>query len=286
MHCSLNDCRKVSRYEVSRSFGHPHADTRERKAEEEPVHQAHDAIRDQDLLSRLHFSPPGALTLRSPIPVSPFHDTLRLVNTPLTGRRTYQLGKRALTAERTRRQILEAAWELICAAGFHPVSLDEVADRAGASRPTVYRHFGSKRGLFEAVMWDRLSRARLDRLDTARRLSDARDATREFIFENCRLFTEVGEALRRTMEVARSEPEIAHIVEIGYFGRRVDSLKHLAQRLEAEGCLEPGWTSRSVVDTLMILTSLEAFETLTQRRGRTTDRAARSLWEMAQVFLR
>lgn len=215
-----------------------------------------------------------------------FHDTLCIVKMPPRAqRRAYRLGKRGKAAEQTRREILEAAWELISEAGFHPVSLEAVAERAGASRPSVYRHFGSKRGLLQAVMWDRLSQSRLDRLDAARHLPDAADATQTFIAENCRLFSEVGEALRRTIEVAREEPEVAHLVEIGYFGRRVRSLEHLAGRLSAEGHLAPGWTRREVVDTLMIITSLEAFETLTQQRAQTPSRAARSLWQMATVFL-
>ncbi|MBA3552703.1 MAG: helix-turn-helix transcriptional regulator, partial [Actinobacteria bacterium] len=95
--------------------------------------------------------------------------------------RPYRLGQRAETTERNRHRILEAAYELIAEAGFHPVSVDAVADRAGVTRVTVYRRFGSKRGLFEAVSSHRMDQAKLARLDQARAHPDVVEALRGFL---------------------------------------------------------------------------------------------------------
>lgn len=201
--------------------------------------------------------------------------------------RAYRLGKRAAAAEDTRRRILDAARELIVDGGYHPVSVEEVAQRAGTSRPTVYRHFGSKGDLAEAVAWDILaSTGGLDRLDEARHLPDVVEAFHRFLRENCRLFAEIGEALRITLNVARDEPEVARILDVTYYGRRVESLEHLAGRLDEEGALAPGWTSERATEALMILTNLETFETLTLRRGHSPIEAADVLVAMTQGFVR
>lgn len=205
---------------------------------------------------------------------------------PLTPR-AYRLGKRAEAAEETRRRILDAARESITESGFHPVSVEEVASRAGASRPTVYRHFGSKAELLEAVAWDVVASAGgLDRLDEARQLPNVLEALHRFLRENCRLFSEIGDALRTTLNVARDEPEVARILDVTYYGRRVESLEHLAGRLDEEGALAPGWTPERATEALMILTSIETFEALTERRGHSPEEAADVLIAMTRGFVR
>lgn len=184
-----------------------------------------------------------------------------------------------------RRGILEAGRDLITEAGFHSVSVDEVADRAGVGRASIYRHFGSKRELLEAVAWEVIGSAPLERLDAARLLPDAREALAEFLRENCRFFAEIGGGLRTTLNVAADEPEVAHIVDVTYFGRRVASLEQIAARLSDEGALAAGWTRDRVVESLMILTSLEAFEVLTDRRGHSPDEAAAALIAMSDAFV-
>jgi len=200
-------------------------------------------------------------------------------------RRPYRLGRRAETAESNRHRILEAAYELIAEAGFHPVSVDAVAARAGVTRVTVYRHFGSKRGLLEAVSSHRMDQAQLARLDQARAHPDVVQALRGFLREGCRLMSEIGDTLRTSLEVRRHEPEVAHILEVGYYGGRRQSVEELAARLRDENALAPGWTPRRVADALMVITSLEAFETLTQRQGYSVRRAADLLFDMATGFL-
>ncbi|MBY5992917.1 TetR/AcrR family transcriptional regulator [Ferrimonas balearica] len=51
-------------------------------------------------------------------------------------------------SEKKRQQIVEAAGELFVQQGFATTSMDEVAQRAGVSKQTVYAHFGSKDELF------------------------------------------------------------------------------------------------------------------------------------------
>ncbi|MFD3324911.1 TetR family transcriptional regulator [Streptomyces sp. NPDC058701] len=49
-------------------------------------------------------------------------------------------------------RVLDAAHDLTCDAGWDQVSLSAVAARAGVSRPSVYKEFGSRAGLGRALV--------------------------------------------------------------------------------------------------------------------------------------
>ena len=55
------------------------------------------------------------------------------------------------SAETTRRRILDAATEEFAARGIAGARVDRIADASGASKPMLYRYFGSKEQLFEVV---------------------------------------------------------------------------------------------------------------------------------------
>ena len=56
------------------------------------------------------------------------------------------------------RRIIEAARSHFNARGFERASVDAIAADAGVSKMTIYSHFASKEGLFEAVVSDRTDR--------------------------------------------------------------------------------------------------------------------------------
>lgn len=66
--------------------------------------------------------------------------------------RSYTLGKRAETAEATRRRILDATIELFRELGIPATTLKAVAERADVSRGSILHHFGSADGLLGAVL--------------------------------------------------------------------------------------------------------------------------------------
>ena len=51
-----------------------------------------------------------------------------------------------------RAQLLAAALEVFTSAGYHAAAMDEIADRAGVSKPVLYQHFPSKLDLYLAVL--------------------------------------------------------------------------------------------------------------------------------------
>jgi AcrR family transcriptional regulator len=58
--------------------------------------------------------------------------------------------KRLARAQR-REDLLDADGQLILSGGVEAVSMETVADRAGVSRPLVYKHFASKNELLTGV---------------------------------------------------------------------------------------------------------------------------------------
>ena len=66
--------------------------------------------------------------------------------------------------ERRRQEIVAVAEQVFLASGFSDTTMQMVAVRACASKETLYRHFGSKEGLFAEVVGNRARRL-LVRLD-------------------------------------------------------------------------------------------------------------------------
>jgi AcrR family transcriptional regulator len=51
-----------------------------------------------------------------------------------------------------REKVLRAAQEVFVASGYHAAAMDEIADRAGVSKPVLYQHFPGKLELYLALL--------------------------------------------------------------------------------------------------------------------------------------
>jgi AcrR family transcriptional regulator len=60
--------------------------------------------------------------------------------------------ERRMTAGERRTQLVEVAKGLFAEMGFDAASVEEIANRAGVSKPIVYEHFGGKEGLYAVVV--------------------------------------------------------------------------------------------------------------------------------------
>ena len=103
------------------------------------------------------------------------------------GKSAGRRGGRLPRGER-REQLLEAASELFVDRGYHAAGMDEIADRAGVSKPVLYQHFTSKLDLYLAVLQQHVEilvtsvREALDTTtDNRQRLRDAVQAFFDFI---------------------------------------------------------------------------------------------------------
>ena len=59
--------------------------------------------------------------------------------------------RRAERREATRREILDAAWEIARRDGLAAVTLRQVAERIGMRSPSLYSHFDSKNAIYDAM---------------------------------------------------------------------------------------------------------------------------------------
>ena len=57
-----------------------------------------------------------------------------------------------MSAAQRREQLIEIARELFAERGFEGTSVEEIAARAGVSKPVVYEHFGGKEGAYAVVV--------------------------------------------------------------------------------------------------------------------------------------
>src|SRR5436190_3116831 len=51
-----------------------------------------------------------------------------------------------------RKQLLAAAQEVFVAQGYHAAAMDDIAERAGVSKPVLYQHFPGKLDLYLALL--------------------------------------------------------------------------------------------------------------------------------------
>jgi AcrR family transcriptional regulator len=59
-----------------------------------------------------------------------------------------------LSAPQRRSQLLDVAGRLFAEQGFHGLSMEQLADAAGVSKPVLYQHFPSKQRLYLALLHD------------------------------------------------------------------------------------------------------------------------------------
>ena len=98
--------------------------------------------------------------------------------------------RRRLTAQERRAEILEAALEVFSARGYHPASIDEIAQAAGVSKALIYEHFESKLQLHVSLiemnadeLFERVASAVAPGPDAADRLEAGLDAVFTFVEE-------------------------------------------------------------------------------------------------------
>ena len=115
----------------------------------------------------------------------------------------------------TEARILEAAEELFCSAGYAGVSARDVAERADVNKALVFYHYGSMRGLFEAVLeryYDAHQKGLADALagggNVRERMHRLVDAYLDFMSTHARYATLVQTQL--------SNPETHALVEKSY----------------------------------------------------------------------
>jgi len=127
-----------------------------------------------------------------------------------------------LSRKARRAQLLVAARDVFAEQGYHAAAMDDIAERAGVSKPVLYQHFPGKLELYQALLTtyaeelvDRVEGAIKGSTDNEERAHAAVAAYFDFVAGE-------GRAYRLVFESdLRSEPEAAAVVA-GALNRCID----------------------------------------------------------------
>ena len=175
-----------------------------------------------------------------------------------TGTALHGSETRAEGVQRTRHQVVNAVRGLLIESGYHRLSLEQVAHDAGITRVTIYRHFGSKLGLLEAVADDLSVRGRAaERITAALELPDTSASLRALVHALCGFWSTDPPLFRRMVSLSAVDPEAREV--LGARERwRYEGIATMAERLAAEGRLRPPFDTDQAAATIAAVTSFPA----------------------------
>ncbi len=79
-------------------------------------------------------------------------------------KRAYNTESRKIQALQTKTRVLVSAKNLFISKGFDNVTMDEIAQNAGVSTPSVYSFFKSKQGVIRSIMDEALEKEKFEEL--------------------------------------------------------------------------------------------------------------------------
>ncbi|MFE0421639.1 TetR family transcriptional regulator [Streptomyces sp. NPDC058953] len=135
--------------------------------------------------------------------------------TPAKTRAPARRGRRVrMTGAERREQLLDIGRVLFAEKGFEGTSVEEIAAKAGVSKPVVYEHFGGKEGLY-AVVVDREMRQLLDMVTGALTAGHPRELLEQAAFallDYIETYTDGFRILVRDSPVAQSTGTFASLI--------------------------------------------------------------------------
>jgi AcrR family transcriptional regulator len=173
----------------------------------------------------------------------------------------YRTRRRSTRSEQTRERIMSAVRELLAEGSFHELPVEEVAERAGISRATLYQHFRSRVDLIDSICDTFDANPALRELRDAVELRDAEAALAETIALAMRFWASEDPVLAEIYGVEAIDSAARDLVQRQRNDRHGE-MKRLARNLRSARRLAPGITERSAVELLMVLSSYETFREL------------------------
>jgi AcrR family transcriptional regulator len=172
--------------------------------------------------------------------------------------RAYRARRRSTRSDDTRQKIMGAVRELLADGTFHEATVEEVAERAGIARATLYQHFGSRLELVDAICDSFAVNPALLTIRETVELPDPDAALAETIANSIRFWASEDTILRQLYGVVAIDPAARDLVDRQRADRRGE-LDRLARHLHAAGRLAPGVSQRRALSLLLVLTSYETY---------------------------
>jgi AcrR family transcriptional regulator len=195
-------------------------------------------------------------------------------------RRRYDSRRRQAQAAQTRHDILIAAHEPFLQRGYAGTTLASIATAAGVVVETIYRAYGSKAGLFKAVVEAAVAggAARAERPPDERPAiqaviaeTDPRRQLELYAATQPGIHARVGPLLRVLGEAAAAEPELAEVSR-QLEAQRLAGMGRFAQLLADRGALRPDLPVQDARDVLWTLNAHAVHDLLVTQRGWSPER--------------
>lgn len=179
---------------------------------------------------------------------------------PLATRTTISATRRRSPAdgrrdpERTRRNLLDAAYNAFARHGYHGATVDQICRRAGVSKQMLSHHFGSKKGIHLAVLEQAYAEARRHDLTASSRQLRPEEAMRAFVGATFDYL-----ARNRAFVSLQADENInrgTHIRELSAMGTLYDPLIGWLDQLLKSG--EQAGVFRSGIDPRQLYMSISA----------------------------
>jgi AcrR family transcriptional regulator len=197
--------------------------------------------------------------------------------------RAYRARQTHGRSEATRERITAAVRELLAEGTFHTSTVEQVADRAGVSRATLYQHFRSRLDLVDAICETFDANPALLELRQIVELPNADAALDKTIANSILFWSTENPILRQLYGVAAIDPAAQDLVDRQRADRR-NELERLTRNLQRLGRLRTAITTRHALNLLLVLTSYETFREL-REAGLSDRQATRLMQETARQLL-
>jgi AcrR family transcriptional regulator len=125
-------------------------------------------------------------------------------------------------------RVLEAALEIFSQKGFHPATTDEIAERAGVGKGTLYRYFETKEKLFAELV-----RLRLEELERrAGAVMDGQDDVLTMISKYFRVYFEFFDGNQHLFRlIVQEQLELGENSVEEYFRKVMRAIPHLKRKV-------------------------------------------------------
>jgi AcrR family transcriptional regulator len=192
--------------------------------------------------------------------------------------RRYVSARRLQTARATRHLILDAARALFVMQGYVATSVEQIAERAGVSKPTVFAAVGNKRALLKelrdvALAGDEEPIPAPDRpwVQDVLDESDPRRTLQLYAHSHALLAARYADLEEVLHAAAGADDELRDLWQTNE-RERLLAARLFVDNLLTKGPLKPGLDRDTAVDILWTNMSTENFRRLVRDRGWPTDR--------------
>jgi len=185
----------------------------------------------------------------------------------MSEKRAYRSDTRTQQAAVTRQRILEAAKRLFAEEGFDRVTIPQLADAAGVSKPTIYAVFKSKRGVLGALVDEALPPEQF--WEMVEQVEQEPDVTQRLKI-TAAMARRLYDAEKQLMGLLRSAALIApelKALEQEREARRYERQGATVKRMQEEGVLKHSLSLPQARDVMWALTGRDLYRLLVMERG-------------------